>query len=208
MRKAFQTLTLLALFLLPGAILAQEESSGLKSEFGFWLGASNPVPASQTDQILDTTIGAGLFYRLQWPWFFQTELGGSYSNYTSRSSQSLVVAPLYAALVYRLPLPYQLQTFLKVGGGSAWLEVYPVKRWGWDPLFFAGLEFSILVGRKVRIGARFDYNLIYEKHLKPPPEVELLRYLGAQDPRFKIADDFRIRNGAFYHFGLMLSFKL
>lgn len=187
---------------------AQEEGTGLKPEFGFWIGASNPMPMTPVDEVLDANIGGGLFYRIQWPWVFHLETGLSYANFRSRTTQSLTIMPVYGALDYQLPLAFQLNIFLKLGGGTAWLEVRPANKSGWDPMLFAGAEFSIQAGRKVRIGLRLDYNMIYEKHLEPPQEAELLRYFGTTDPRYQTNTNIRIHNGAFFHFGLMVSFFL
>lgn len=200
---------ILVLLLCPTWLFAEsDEGRDLKHELGFWLGASNPMPYSHLDETLDSNIGGGGFYRMQWPWILHTEFGFSYSNYPSRSTQSLITVPVYAALEYQLPLTFQLNVFLKAGGGASYLVVRPYNRWGWDPLLFAGAEFSIRAGRKVRIGLRLDYNMVYEKHLKPPPEAELLKWFGTTDPRYQSINDFRVRNGSFFHFGLMVSFLL
>lgn len=209
MRYRIQILLLLiSLFTVQGALSAREDSKDLRSEMGFWIGASNPLPGTATDEVLDSTIGGGLFYRVKWPWILHTEFGMSYSNYLSRTTQSLTIAPFYAALSYRLPLTFQLQVFLKFGGGATWVVVRPQNRQGWDPLLFSGLEFSIRAGRKLRIGLRFDYNLVYEEHKDPPPETTLLKYYGNRDPRYSSQREFTISNGKFFHFGLMLSFFL
>ena len=192
----------------PGSLWAQEEASGLKPEIGLWLGASNPMPFTEVDTVLDASIGMGAFYRIRWPWIFLTEAGFSYSHYFSRTTQSLTVVPVYGALVYQLPLPFQLNIFLKAGGGASYLEVRPTNISGWDPMAYAGAEFSLQAGRRVRIGLRLDYNLIYEKHLEAPLETQLLNYFGTTDPRYQTGSQFRIRNGSFFHFGLMVSFFL
>ena len=198
---------LLALTLASSALAAQEEGPGRRPEIGFWLGASNPMPQTETDEILDANIGGGLFFRVQWPWVLHLELGFSVANYTSRTTQQLTTIPVYAALSYRLPLGWPVEIFLKAGGGSSYLVIRPENRSGWDPLVYAGAEFSIQAGRKVRVGLRLDYNLIYEKHLKPPPGDELTRYFGSTDPRYQ-GEPFRLHNGSFFHFGLMVSFFL
>ncbi len=197
----------LAVALLPAALAAQEEGPGRRPELGFWLGASNPMPQTATDEVLDANIGGGLFFRIQWPWILHLELGLSVASYTSRTTQQLTTVPLYMALSYRLPLSWPVEIFLKAGGGTSYLEVRPANRSGWDPLVFAGTEFSIQAGRKVRVGLRLDYNLIYERHLEPPPEDKLTRLFGSTDPRYQ-GEPFRLRNGSFFHFGLMVSFFL
>lgn len=192
--------------LLPEAVSAQDRASRLRHEIGLWIGASNPLPGSQIDEVLDANVGGGLFYRVNWPWVFHTELGASWAQYFSRSEQKLLTVPVYGALAYQLPFAFKVNTFLKLGGGGAWLEVRPANRSGWDPLFFAGLEFSILASRRLRVGLRMDYNLIYEKNQNPPSN-ELIT-LGNVDLRFQQTREFSVENGEFFHFGLMISFGL
>ncbi|MCB1172815.1 MAG: hypothetical protein KDK39_04590 [Leptospiraceae bacterium] len=203
----FFALGILCLAGLPlSALSAQESVARTKHEIGLWVGASNPMPGTRTDEILDANVGGGGFYRINWPWVFHTEFGAAYANYFSHTTQQVIVAPTYLALAYRLPYSFKLQTWLKLGGGGAWLEVRPENRSGWEPLFFAGLEFSIPASRVLRVGLRLDYNLIYEKHLKPPPGAELY-YPGSTDPRFQ-RDPYSLNNGHFFHFGLMVGFTL
>lgn len=198
---------LIVILLSPGVLAAQQSVSRTKHEMGFWIGASNPVPGTRTDEILDANVGGGFFYRVNWPWFFHTELGTMVSNYFSRTSQQVLVVPVYAALAYRLPFSFKLQTWVKVGGGSAWLEVRPDNRSGWEPMFYAGLEFSIPASRRLRVGLRLDYNLIYEKHLDPPEGSDYYYLSNGQDPRLQ-REPYEINNGHFFHFGLMVAFTL
>ena len=192
------------LFVLSATTLsAQDRPSRIRHEFGLWVGASNPLPGSAVDEILDANVGGGSFYRVNWPWIFYTEVGFSYAQYFSRTTQSLTVAPVYGAINYQLPLNFKVQSFIKLGGGGAWLEVRPANRSGWDPLLFAGLEFSIPASRRLRVGLRLDYNLIYERHLDPP---ENAFFTGNTDPRFQEAEVFDIGNGEFFHFGLFVSY--
>lgn len=165
------------------------------------------MPSSELDQVLDSNIGMGLFYRINWPWIFLTEFGGSYATYFSQTTQNLTVVPVYVALVYPLPIASRINVMLKAGGGYSYLVVRPTNRWGWDPSAYVGTEFSLLVTRRFRIGLRIDYNLVYEKHLDPPPETEWFRYLpGSTDPRYQQTNDFKLVNGHFFHFGIMAAF--
>lgn len=205
MRPSLSTIcVVLLIFTTP--LYAQQSVAKNRHELGLWIGASSPVPGTQTDEILDANVGGGGFYRINWPWVFHTEFGASYSNYFSRTTQQVSVAPVYLALAYRLPFSFKLQTWLKIGGGGAWLEVRPDNRSGWEPLFYSGLEFSIPASRHLRVGLRIDYNLIYEKKLGPPEGADIL-YPGITDPRFQ-REPFEIDNGHFFHFGLMVSFTL
>lgn len=205
-RPASAVLLLVALLALagPGQLEAQERVTRTRHELGLWVGASNPVPGTATDEVLDANVGGGMFYRVNWPWVLLTELGASYSQYFSRSEQKLIVAPVYGALAYRLPIDFKVETYVKLGGGAAWLEVRPQNVSGWDPMGFAGLEFSLQASRRLRVGIRLDYHLVYEKHLDRPQN-EIIT-LGNTDPRFQQTRDFEINNGHFFHFGLMVGF--
>ena len=186
----------------------QQSASRVKHEIGLWIGASNPLPGTELDAALDSNLGGGLFYRMTWPWILYTEFGTSYSNYFSRETQSATVIPIYAALSYPIQLPIRMQVLLKAGGGTAYVLVRPINRHGWEPLGYLGTEFSILAGRRFRIGLRIDYNLVYEKHLKDPEQPLLPITTGTTDPRYQKTQYFKKRNGHFFHFGLMTSFIL
>lgn len=201
----------LFLFLsLTQAVSAQDQQSvsRIRHELGFWIGASSPLPGTELDTVLDSNLGGGLFYRFSWPWVFYTEFGTSYANYFSRGTQSATVVPVYGALAYPIMLPIRMQMFLKLGGGTSYVLVRPTNRQGWEPLGYAGLEFSLLAGRRFRIGLRLDYNMVYEKHLKDPERPILPLSPGTNDARYQQTAYFKKRNGHFFHFGLMTSFVL
>jgi hypothetical protein len=186
------------------ALHAQDRPSRLRHEFGLWIGASSPVPGTQVADVLSANVGGGGFYRINWPWVLYTEFGFSWSQYFSRTTQKLTTVPVYGALAYRLPIDFKVETFVKLGGGGAWLEVRPANSSGWDPLFYTGLEFSLAASRRLRVGLRLDYNLIYEKHLDPPRDE--LYLLGTTDPRYLEAEIYKVDNGHFFHFGLFVSY--
>ena len=206
--RARYVIILLCAAAMPVSVAAQEAPSRLRHEVGIWIGASNPVPGTRLDEVLDANIGAGGFYRVNWPWVFFTESGVMWSQYFSRTTQKVTVVPVYLALDYRLPIDFKLQTFIKLGGGGAWLEVRPANRSGWEPMFYAGLEFSIPASRRLRVGLRLDYNLIYEKHLDPPDEVRYQYLLPGNTDLRTQTEAYEIENGHFFHFGLMVSFVL
>ena len=137
-----------------------------------------------------------------------TELGFSYAVYQSRTTQTLSVMPAYAAIAYQLPLPFRIQIFLKAGGGGAYLTVRPTNQSGWDPLYFLGTEFSILAGRRLRLGLRLDYNIISEQYSKPPIEAQYPYLFSSSDPRYQNTNYFKMTNGSFFHFGIMISFYM
>lgn len=205
-----------SLFLLLGTLIsvavptglgAQNFNEELKMEAGFWMGGSFPVPGTKADDILDSNLGAGGFYRLYWPGPFLLEAGFSYAIYKSQSTQKLITVPVYAAIAYPLPWIQRFSVLLKLGAGASYLEVRPVNRSGWDPTFYGGFEFSILAARRFRVGLRVDGYYIYEDFRSEPEELKYLRFMqGSFDDRFYKTKEFEIYNPAFYNFGLMVSF--
>jgi hypothetical protein len=199
--------TLLVMSLLLPAGLQARESDYLRHEIGLWLGGSFPFPASEYDAVLDSNVGGGMFYRVNWPWVFYSEFGFSYTTYFSQTTQQLVAAPVYGALVYPIPLPFRLQVFAKLGGGATYLEVRPQNRNGWDPTIYGGLEMSLLASRRFRVGLRLDANYIIDSHRQPPLEARLgLLFPGTDNPRYLENRTYNLQDGGFYHFGLMVSF--
>ena len=207
----------LILFLLLSLSGSLRASPGrLDNELGFWLGGSNPMPGTELDEILDSNVGMGGFYRINWPWVFHLEGGFSYSYYTSRTTAKATIIPVYGAVDYLLPFPWKLQTFLKAGGGYAHVSIRPDNREGWEPMSFAGIEFSLLASRHFRIGLRLDYNVIYEKNSAKPTQNDYITLWQlsrgilptSYDPRYNSYERFRLKNGEFFHFGIMMSFIL
>lgn len=183
----------------------EREEERRKSEVGIWIGASNPFPGTPSQQVLDTTLGFGLFGRIPWPYFFYTELGGSYSVFLSQTERALTTIPIYAALAYQLPIDIPVKFFLKAGGGQAYVVVRPENTARWNPLVYGGFEGSFIAGRKVRIGIRIDYNKIIESNLRLPQEYQFPLQSTAQDLRLPNPNLFQLRDGDFFHFGLMVS---
>jgi hypothetical protein len=212
-RKTF--MRRLAFALLMSAVLplsnlnAQSFENELKTEAGFWMGGAFPVPGTKADDVLDSTLGAGGFFRFYWPNPFLLELGFSYANYRSEGTQQLITVPTYAALVYPIPYFQRFSVMVKLGAGASYLEVRPVNKSGWDPMMYGGFEFSILAARRFRVGLRIDGYYIYEQFRSEPKELQYLKFMqGSFDDRFYQTKDFRIYNPAFYNFGLMVSFIL
>lgn len=216
-RLSLPLLFLLILLAGAGDLFGQEAGGGgLKHELGFWIGASSPVAGTPVDNVLQSTIGGGGFYRINWPWVFYTEFGSSYSVYFSRTTQKLEFAPVYGALAYRLPIPMRLNVFLKAGGGAAHLVIRPDNLQGWEPMAYGGLEFSLQASKRLRIGLRLDYELVYENGLQDSQQRDLAyTYYFVNrdpsqsiDPRFFPVNRSNGNNGSFFQFGLMISFIL
>lgn len=201
---------------LPSSLFAQSYGEAERHELGFWLGASTPLSAGGLGDQLNSTIGGGIFYRVDWPWVLFTELGAGYASYESRTTQRLNLAPVYGAFSYQLPLPFKLNLFVKAGGGQSSVEIQPENKSQWEPLYYGGLEGSLLASRSFRIGIRVDYFYIQESHLQIPKETQYynmyyLAYRDADqsfDPRVFLLDDYRLIDGQVLNVSLMVSFYL
>lgn len=177
------------------AVYSQVETEAwrFKPQIGIWFGPVTPVPGSKLAEVLTTSLGGGMFLRGNLPSnTLRTEIGASYSYYTSRTVARLHSIPVYGALVYTLPINLPLQFHIKGGAGGNFLRNYPEGARNWLPFGYAGFETSFPAGRLVNIGVRADYYFVYEKHLSPP----------ANNP------DYQIYNGHFFNFGLMVNFNL
>ena len=199
---------IVALCLFPSILFSQSENR--KSEFGLWLGASNPFPGTDTASALDTTLGLGLFARFQWnhpSWY--TELGTGVSNYLSKTERGLTSIPLYAALNYKLPFDLPVSIFFKAGGGAAYVIARPSNTAKINPLGVIGTEASFVAGKKVRIGLRIDYHHIFETIQPQTPEQTKYFYSSPyEDSRLQNPNYYKVKDGQFFHFGLMVSFIL
>ncbi len=182
---------------------AQSRPSLLKNEIGLVINATSPFPGTELEDVLRANIGLGAIHRWAWPAILFTELGFSWSFHDSETEQNLTYFPLFLALGYRYNVKSRLSLMFKMGGGAANLQVRPANKSGWEPLFYSGFEASILATPRLRIGLRLDYNYVYEKDLDPPAETAERQPLPpGSDSRFAEAQDFKIINGQFFHFGL------
>jgi len=182
-------------FISAPALHAQVEAEGwtFKPQIGIWFGPVTPVPGSKISEVLTTSLGGGLFLRGNIPSnSLRTEIGASYSYYTSKTVARLHSIPVYGALVYTLPINLPLSFHVKAGAGGNFLRNYPEGAKNWLPAGYLGFETSFPAGRLVNIGVRADYYLVYEKHLSPP----------------KNNPNYEIYNGHFFNFGLMVNFNL
>lgn len=183
------------LVLTTGALSAQVESEQwrFKPQLGLWFGPVTPVPNTRIADVLTTSLGGGLFFRGNLPTnTLRTEIGFSYSYYTSRTVARLHSIPVYGALVYTLPINLPLSFYVKVGGGGNFLRNYPEGSKNWLPAGYLGFETSFPAGRLINIGVRADYFFVYEQYLSPPPN----------NPNYEI------HNAHFLNFGLMVNFNL
>ncbi len=178
-------------------------------ELGFYLGASNPLPGSDTSRVIDSSLGMGVFGRVQWPWVLYTEFGSNYTTYLSTTERRLTTIPVYGALAYKLPFDLPISIFLKAGGGYAYTVARPANTAKWNPLSTLGTEFSFVAGKKVRIGIRLDYQRIYETiGTEPPIEYRIFTSTYTQDYRLTDPYFYKLKDADFFHFNLMLTFLL
>ncbi len=190
---------LIGLFLslcLCSGLFAQYEGEGwrIKPQIGLWFGPVAPMPGSALSEVVGTNLGGGLFFRLNLPndaW--RTELGISYSVYTSKGPEQLQSIPAYLAVAYTLPVNLPLTFQIKAGGGANYLQNKPETKHNTHPAFFHGWEISFPAGKWVNIGLRTDYFFVFEQHVNKP----------ANSP-----DDFQLINGHLLNFGLMVNFNL
>lgn len=178
-------------------------------ELGFFLGASNPLPGSDTGRVLNSSLGMGVFGRIPWPRTFYTELGASYTTYLSPTERRLTTVPIYGALAYKLPLDLPISIFFKGGGGYAYTVARPANLATWNPLTYMGTEFSFVAGKKVRIGIRLDYNRIIET-MRPERPIEYQIYTSPYTQDYRLQDPFfyKVKDGEFFYFNLMVTFLL
>ena len=190
--------------------LSAQQVEKSKPEIGFWVGAANPRPGAETSTILDTTLGFGLFTRFHWPYIFYTEVGASMANYLSQTERGLFTAPVHAALCYKLPFELPVSIFLKAGGGAAYVIARPANTGRCDPMSMLGTEVSFVAGRKVRIGLRIDYQVIYETFGVSRDPATQYPYASPndRDARLSQPNYYQLKNGEFFNFALMVSFLL
>lgn len=178
----------------PAEYSLAQQPVGLRPQIGVWFGPTTPMPRTEISETLDTYLGGGLFTRFGWPTsVWRTEIGASWSYYTSQDTAGLHLFPIYGASVYRIPINFPLKFQLKAGGGGAYAKIKPENRGRWDPLGFAGFEGSFPAGRRVNIGLRIDYLFVMESHLDPP----------ANAPA-----GYKTGNFQFWNVGLMVNFNL
>lgn len=172
------------------------------------MGASNPFPGSPLQQVLDTSLGYGFFGRIPWPYSLYTEFGISSTVYLSTSTRALTTIPVYSALAYELPFELPVKFFLKGGPGMTYVVARPENTARWNPTAFAGLEASFVAARKVRIGVRIDAYRIFETNLNIPQENQNFYPSVFDDPRIPNPANYRLKDGDFFNFGIMVSLLL
>jgi hypothetical protein len=198
------------IFLLVSTSNLKADSESNPVELGFFLGAANPFPGSDTARVLNSSLGIGVFGRVQWPYTLYSEVGTGFTTYLSQTERRLTAVPVYGALGYKLPLDLPVSIFLKGGGGAAYVVARPANTAKWDPLAVIGTEFSFVAGKKVRIGLRLDYHRIFETFGTEQTNEQTRFYFSPYDRDYRLPNpqNFQLKDAEFFHFSLMVSFLL
>lgn len=156
----------------------------MKPQAGIWFGPS--MPLYEMNDNVEPALGGGAFFRLNTP-LTLLKVGGEvgYQKHKSQGVNAISLVPVYGNLLFLLPIKFPMNFQFKLGAGGVKVYIKPEEKEQFDPLFMAGLEVSFMAGRMVNFGLRFDYMVIYEKHIS-----------GAK------------YNGYFFNTGLTLYFNL
>ena len=160
---------------------------------GFWLGPIMPVPGTLLSTTLGVEVGGGGFFRFNFPSdTLMIEVQASYQKYLAYDIASLQVIPFGVGLTYKLPIDFSVDFYVRATGGAAHLTALPSGKTNTLPMANFGLEFSFPTGPGVNVGMRIDYTFVYESFLSPPAG----------------AVDYKLTDGHFLSFGLMLNFDI
>ncbi len=136
----------------------------LKPQVGLWFGPLTPL--GPTNDIVDNSLGGGLFFRYNTPFrLFKVGLESSYQYFPSKGVNKLHFVPVHTNVLFLVPVNLPVKIQVKGGVGAGWLKILPDDENRWNPIFNAGAEMSFPAGRLVNIGLRLDYFYIYEGYL-------------------------------------------
>ena len=124
-------------------LLSQFELDEVRVEpqIGLWFGPVLPFPATALSDVLTTSLGGGLFFRMNVPTDnLKTEIGTSISFYESSSTEALLSVPSYAAVSYTIPIDSPILFQFKLGGGINYIENQPERNHNALPAFFQVLK--------------------------------------------------------------------
>ena len=137
----------------------------LKPQVGAWYGPVSPIMS--TARNLDSDLGGGIFFRYNLPYNpLKIGLESSYQAFDSKGVNEMRLIPVYANLLYLLPIDIPLKIHIKGGGGLCKIYMKPDDVKQWDAMFMLGTEISFPAGRRVNIALRVDYLNIYEEYKK------------------------------------------
>lgn len=160
----------------------------LDPEIGLWLGPAAPLgPLAKR---LNTNFGIGFFTRINFPTdYLRLDVGLSYSHLKSDGPEKMDLVPMYAGLIYTLPIKFAMKFFLKFDLGTTYVKVWPEKKSGWLPNLVLGVEGAFPTGRSLFIGLHIDYIFVIETYKNAP------------------TSNYKRTHGHFMHFGISISYK-
>ena len=160
-------LILAGIFLITTDVFAASSRKNyyLKPQLGLWFGPVTPV--LDTARSLEPSLGGGAFFRYNLPYQpLKIGIDSSYQYYDSKGVNEMRLIPVYANLLYQLPIDIPLKIHVKAGSGLCNIYFKPDEVKQWDLMFMLGAELSFPAGRTVNIALRVDYLNIYEKYKK------------------------------------------
>jgi len=160
-------LILSGIFLITADIFAASSRKNyyLKPQAGLWYGPISPVMSTADN--LESSLGGGIFFRYNLPYEpMKIGIDSSFQRYKSKGVNEVMFFPVYANLLYQLPLDIPLKIHVKGGAGFCRIYMKPDSVNQWDGMFVLGSEVSFPAGRRVNIALRIDYINIYEKYKK------------------------------------------
>ena len=143
------------------------EEKKIIPQIGLWFGPVTPIPGTQLSTVYKTSLGGGLFFRINFPndtW--RIEAGSSFSYYTSLQTPRLLTVPNYLAISFFIPIEFPLKFQLKVGGGATYFQNRPQYHSNTHGTFYSGFEIYFPAGKYVNVGLRIDYYLAIEEYIK------------------------------------------
>lgn len=177
-------------FAMSSSLQAQykKKKFSFEPEIGIWIGPAAPLGTLSNH--LNTYIGVGVFARFNLPVKgLAVDTGLSYSNFNSDSPAVLHLVPMYAGLIYTLPIKFAMKFHIKTNFGTTFVKTMPNKKSGWFPNFVLGVGGAFPTGRHLYVGLHIDYILVIESYVKKPY------------PAYKPI------NGHFMHFGVSVSYR-
>ena len=202
----FALLGLLSLF--PQTLSAQVQFFNRSQELEVSLDTYTPWLGSELGEVVRPNLGFSFAYRYNYSSIWAQQLNTSYIQFRSRQAHALNAYPLYTSLLYRLPTNGRLDTYLKLGLGSVYLEVQPDDKKGWNPLAHLGFELSIPLLEVARIGVHMDMLFIYEKsaNIAEQSPVSVNPDAGVDD-RLLGNEELSLQNALLLRFGLLYSYR-
>ncbi len=153
-----------ALFPESGFAVKSRKDYFYKPQLGAWFGPVTPLGKGST--LVDAALSGGAFFRYNLPIRpLKIGIDASYQKYESSGVNELTLVPVYANLLYLLPVNLPIRFQLKAGVGATYNFIKPDEWDQWDPVIMGGFELSFPAGRLINIGLRVDYLYIYQGYV-------------------------------------------